>query len=53
MSEAELAALAAKAPEGFTPVFCSEGRFGFMADWLIEEMSPSKRTELVIIGRAH
>ena len=53
MSEAELALFAAKAPQGFTPVFCSDGRFGFIADWLIEGTSPSQRAELTIIGRAH
>jgi hypothetical protein len=33
MSEAELAAFAAKAPRGFTLVFCrSDGIFSFLAD---------------------
>ena len=52
MSEAELAVFAAKAPEGFTPVLVSDGRFGFIADWAIEEMSPSLRAELTIVRRA-
>lgn len=53
MSEAELAVFAAKAPQGFTPVFCCDGRFAFIADWVIDEMSPSGRAELTIIRRAH
>ena len=53
MSEAELAVFAAKAPQGFTPAFCSDRTFAFIADWVIEEMSPSRRAELTIIRRAH
>ena len=53
MSEGELASFAAKAPVGFTPVFYSCGSFAFVADWLIEKMSPSQRAEITIVGRAH
>jgi hypothetical protein len=53
MSEAELAVFAAKAPEGFTPAFYSDGRFAFVADWAIDEMSPSQRAKLTIVRRSH
>jgi hypothetical protein len=53
MSEGELATLAASAPQGFTPVFDSDGRFAFVADWVIEKMSLSRRAQITIIGRAH
>lgn len=53
MSEAELAVFAAKAPQDFTPVFCSDGTFALIADWVIEKMRPSQRAELTIIRRAH
>jgi hypothetical protein len=53
MSEAELAVFAAKAPQGFTPVFCADGTFALIADWVIKKMSPSQRAEITIVGRAH
>jgi len=53
MSEAELAVFASKAPQGFTPVFCHDGTFALIADWVIKKMKPSERAELTIIRRAH
>ena len=44
MTDAELAALAAKAPKGFTPVM-GNGQFVFVADWVIERMSPTQREQ--------
>jgi hypothetical protein len=52
MSEPELAAFATHAPQGFTPVFCADGTFAFIADWVIEKMKPSQRAELTIIQRS-
>lgn len=52
MSDAELATFANKAPLGFTPVFYGNGRFAFVADWAIGEMSPSQRAELTIVLRS-
>lgn len=51
MDEAELAALAAQAPEGFTAVMDPHGLFSFTADWVIDQMSLSRRAELTFIGR--
>jgi hypothetical protein len=53
MSQSQLAVLASKAPEGFTPVFDEDGRFGFRADWSLERMTPSERAKFTVVGRAH
>ena len=53
MTGAELAALAAKAPSGFTPVIGEKGMFGFCADWVLEQMPPAQRAKLTIISRSH
>jgi hypothetical protein len=53
MTESELAILAAAAPRGFTPVFFFDGKFGFIADSVMEKMSPQARAALTIVGRAH
>lgn len=53
MSESELAVLASKAPSGLTAVFHADGTFSFLSDLTIEEMSPSERAKITIIGRAH
>ena len=51
MDDAELAALAAQALEGFTPVMNAQGRFSFTADWEIDRMSRLMRAEPTVIGR--
>jgi hypothetical protein len=53
MTHAELAALAAKAPAGFTPVKTEAGDFMYLADWLLEELLPAERAKLTIVSRAH
>jgi hypothetical protein len=53
MSESELAVLASKAPDGFTPVFYEDGSFEFRADWSLEEMTPSERAKFTVVRRAH
>ena len=45
MTHAELAALAAKAPAGFTPVKTEAGDFMYLADWLLEELLPAERAK--------
>lgn len=52
MTEAELATFANNAPSGFTPVFSADGTFAFVADWVIEKMTPSERLKLTIVGRS-
>jgi hypothetical protein len=51
MDEAELAALAAQGPEGFSAIMDPDGRFSFVADWAIDRMSPLRRAELTFVGR--
>jgi len=31
----------------------ADGRFGFMADWVIEQMSPAQHAPLTFVRRAH
>jgi hypothetical protein len=53
MSESELAALAAKAPAGMTPIWDSEGRFAFIADSDLARMTPRHRAKIIIVRRSH
>ena len=53
MTPAELAALAAKAPAGLTPVKTEAGDFVYLADWMLEELGPAERAKLTIVSRAH
>ncbi|MGH6728040.1 MAG: hypothetical protein ACREB8_16080 [Pseudolabrys sp.] len=53
MTDGELAAFAAKAPPGLSPVIFSDGGFGFLADRVIDGMSRTERAELTIVRRAH
>ena len=53
MTQAELAALATKAPAGFTPVKTEAGDFMYLADWMLEELGPAERATLTIVSRAH
>jgi hypothetical protein len=53
MTEGELAVLASKAPQGFTTVFGENGMFCYCANWVLEQMSPSQRSKITVISRAH
>ena len=53
MTHAELAALATKAPAGFTPVKTEAGDFMYLADWMLEELGLAERAKLTIVSRAH
>jgi hypothetical protein len=53
MSESELAVLASKAPPGMTPIFFGDGTFAFINTRVLQEMAPSKRATITVIGRAH
>jgi hypothetical protein len=53
MSDSELAALAAKAPAGMSPIWDSEGWFAFIADSVLAKITPSQRAKITVIGRNH
>lgn len=45
MTHAELAALATKAPAGFTPVKTEAGDFMYLADWMLGRIGPGRACE--------
>jgi hypothetical protein len=48
----ELAALAARAPDGSAAVICAGRKFAMIADCFIDKMRPSERAKLRLIGRS-